>query len=637
LVDYSKIQGGAAIMARHFIHNSLQLLAYVLLVATSCATTALCQEPETSDPAQTPAIPTVDPELAKQLASPADTIRTFVTAVNENDLDLAAKCLDVSQIVALEEVKNQTAKDYALQLKNGVLDKMFRIDYSVLPTKMPKDIDKFTMAEVIQGIQDHVLTDVTMIQLSRGEDDLWRFSAETVEVIPELWQRWHNQENVVLTTENKSEQSVGRKTQELFFRDTLLRNPWIAGFVIVCVGIIVHWIVCTALGALTRLWFRVRHGDTDASTYQHVWRPIGLCLQSAIWYWGVNYVLLDTRSELFLNLGIEWAAYLRSASVVLLRAICVITAVWTLFGFINLGATFWARRAVRTVSKFDDMLIPLVSRTLKIVAICAGVLTIAQTFDLPLTGLFGAMGIGAMALALASQDAVSNLFGTATVLIDHPFEIGDWIKTDGVEGTVEAVGFRSTRIRTFYNSLITLPNSRLTTAIVDNLGKRQYRRITATLGIQYDSTPEQIDAFCEGIREIVRRHPYTRKDYYHVYLNGFGDSALEVMLYCFVECPDWSVELREKHRLYVDIMRLAEKLGVQFAFPTQTLHMFKEERDPDAVPNISDPLQTGQQHARSIAGALLDEKHRPGLVEFPNPGEDRDTLNRGRGSTDDDG
>ena len=232
------------------------------------------------------------------------------------------------------------------------------------------------------------------------------------------------------------------------------------------------------------------------------------------------------------------------------------------------------------------------------------------------------IGIGGAAFAFASKDAVSNLFGSVTVLTDRPFEIGDWIVTEGVEGSVESVGFRSTRIRTFYNSLITLPNSRLTTAAVDNMGRRRYRRIKTMLGLQYDTTPEQIDAFCEGIRELIRRHTYTRKDYYHVYFNEFADSSLNVLLYCFLECPDWSIELREKHRLFCDIIKLAQRLGVSFAFPTSTLHLFQEEHGGGSLPTeLSDPIEAGQRLAAHIAGPLKSPEPGRGGVEFTGPTE----------------
>jgi len=134
---------------------------------------------------------------------------------------------------------------------------------------------------------------------------------------------------------------------------------------------------------------------------------------------------------------------------------------------------------------------------------------------------------------------------------------------------------------TFHNSVITIPNSKMVNTQVDNYGVRQYRRAKIMLSITYSTPPEKIDAFCEGIRELIRLHPYTRKDYYHVYFNKFGASSLDILLYLFFEVPDWSTELRERHRLFVDILRLADRIGVEFAFPTQTLWL---ERTGKAAP-----------------------------------------------------
>ena len=214
---------------------------------------------------------------------------------------------------------------------------------------------------------------------------------------------------------------------------------------------------------------------------------------------------------------------------------------------------------------------------------------------------------------------IAILFGSFTVLIDRPFEVGEWVVTNEIEGTVESVGFRSTRIRTFYDSVITLPNSLLTTTSVDNMGSRKYRRVKTFLGVQYDTTPEQMDAFCEGVRELIRRHPYTRKDYYHVYFNQFSDSSLNILLYCFLDCPDWAIELRERHRLFNDILRLGKQLKIEFAFPTRTLHMFNHESTlPDETP-IPNPITMGQQTAAQIAGPLQGMGDRPGAVAFTGP------------------
>jgi MscS family membrane protein len=285
-----------------------------------------------------------------------------------------------------------------------------------------------------------------------------------------------------------------------------------------------------------------------------------------------------------------------------------------------------ARRAAATETLYDDMLVPLVRKTGKVFVVAAGLLTVAQVIGSDLNALLASVGIGGLALALAAQDTVSNFFGSLTVFIDRPFKVGDWVVIGDVEGTVEEVGFRSTRVRTFYNSLITLPNSNLIKAAVDNLGDRTYRRWSTRLGIAYSTPPELIDAFCEGIRELVQRHPYTRKDYFHVYFNEFGSDSLQVLLYVFFETPDWATELRERHRLAVDILRLAADLGVEFAFPTQTVFVRRDEwQQPEAAgsgyPEATERLQADARKAaddlvqRTVAG------RRPPPVQFVRPPE----------------
>ena len=112
------------------------------------------------------------------------------------------------------------------------------------------------------------------------------------------------------------------------------------------------------------------------------------------------------------------------------------------------------------------------------------------------------------------------------------------------------------------------------------MGRRRYRRIKTVLGVDYNTTPEQLDAFCEGIRELIRRNPTTRKDYFHVYFQGFGESSLDILVYFFLRVPDWAAELRERHKLFSEVLRLAQELKIGFAFPTRTLHMHPETAPP---------------------------------------------------------
>jgi MscS family membrane protein len=210
-----------------------------------------------------------------------------------------------------------------------------------------------------------------------------------------------------------------------------------------------------------------------------------------------------------------------------------------------------------------------------------------------------------LAIGLAARDTLANFFGSVSIFVDSPFRIGDWINVEGTDGTVEEVGFRSTRMRTFYNSVVIIPNAKLADAKIDNYGMRQFRRCFCTLGLTYDTTPEQMQAFVEGCRAIVLSNPMTRKDVYEVAMSGFGNSSLDVMLYFFFECPTWTDELRERHNVFLEIMRLARDLGVSFAFPTQSLHL-------ESMPALPASLDTAPE-ATSLRA----------IVEAYGPGGDR--------------
>ncbi|MDA7952083.1 MAG: mechanosensitive ion channel family protein, partial [Pirellulaceae bacterium] len=383
---------------------------------------------------------------------------------------------------------------------------------------------------------------------------------------------------------------------------------WICLAIFVFLGFVADLATRTILNGLTTFWIRKVRAKIDYKVQKELWKPVGLLSQSLVWYGGTSLLALPSWILLIL--------------VVAVKFLTVVAAVWTAFRLIDLLANFLENKADKTETKFDNLLVHLLSRSLRIVAVCIGLVMFADIFELPWTGLLGGLGIGGAAIAFASKDVLGNFFGSLTVLSDRPFEIGDWVIMGDVEGSVETVGIRSTRIRTFYNSLIVVPNSTLVTATVDNMGQRRFRRVKAKLSLTYDTSPEKIDAFCEGVRELLRRHPYTRKDYYHVYLNELGESGLQILLYSFWECPDWSIELREKHRLYLDIIRLASKLGVEFAFPTSTLHLHQTENEaPRSALDLSDPQLTGKKAAAEITGPPMTGNARPGPVLFEGPAD----------------
>lgn len=524
-------------------------------------------------------------ELPESLRTPRAMIKRFLAETVEGTADFApaSECLDFSETEDLTPGRRSELTyrlRYAIK-RLGVLD--------------PQDFSEAPDGETAQFTPS--LPEHRPLAIQRDASGAWRFAPSTVQRIDSLFKALEGKPPIEGTW---LEEHIPASWHKVWMG--LPAYSWGALAIVIFLGFLIDLIVRQILFMLTLKWREYFQHDEEAQTLERkAWRPVGLFAMAMTWYFGTVIIGLPPA--------------VLEVLLFLLRLFGVCMAVWTAFLLTDLLAKFLHARAARTHSKFDDLLVPLVTRTLKILAVCVGVVTFAQAAGWPITGLLTGMGIGSLAFAFAAKDTVANLFGSVTVLADRPFEIGDWIVTEGAEGSVEAVGMRSTRIRTFYNSVIIMPNCKLTTAVIDNMGKRRYRRFKTTLGVQYDTPPDRIEAFCEGVRELICRHPYTRKDYYHVYLNNFSASSLDILLYCFFECENWSMELRERQRLMIDIMRLATSLGVQFAFPTQTVHLYQEDT-PGRAQTLRRPLNEGRQQAGRIAGPLLGPGQRPGDVTF---------------------
>jgi len=250
---------------------------------------------------------------------------------------------------------------------------------------------------------------------------------------------------------------------------------------------------------------------------------------------------------------------------------------------------FYAELAERTHGKLDDQLVPILHNFLTGLVLFLGVLKLLTLFGVNATTVIAGASIGGIAVALASQDTVKNLIGTFMIFLDKPFHIGDWIEADNVIGTVEEVGFRSSRIRAADTSIYQIPNSKLSEIVINNKGLRLYRRYTTKLGIRYDTPPALIEAFVKGVKEIVIAHPQTRSESYNVELNGFGDSALLILVNVYFKSLAWDVEQSSKHRLHMAIIKMAAALGVEFAFPSTTImiEQFPDKKTVDLKYNTS--------------------------------------------------
>ena len=312
--------------------------------------------------------------------------------------------------------------------------------------------------------------------------------------------------------------------------------------VLVVVAVVAQFVFVHAL----RVYLNHRYGD-DSDFWDRERRrmtlPVFVLSAAVTTVLGFPTLDFDPDVENVVN---QVASLLGAASVVLVA-----------YGGVDILTDVLARRAEKTENRLDDQLIPMLNTALKVFATVVGILFVLQNLDVNITSLIAGLGIGGLAVALAAQDTIKNLLGGITIFADRPFQVGDWVVVDGIEGTVEHVGFRSSRIRTFYNSLITVPNAKIVDGGIDNMGVRRWRRYKTTLGIAYHTTPDQVQAFVEGIRAIIRANPAMRTDYYLVEFHGFGATSLDILVYCFIDAASWNDELRARHVLNLNIMRLA--------------------------------------------------------------------------------
>jgi MscS family membrane protein len=175
------------------------------------------------------------------------------------------------------------------------------------------------------------------------------------------------------------------------------------------------------------------------------------------------------------------------------------------------------------------------------------------------------LGVGGLAVALAAQQTLANLLGSIIIMIEKPFSLGHWIKLKNIEGKVENVGFRSTTIRTFYDSLVTIPNSQMISSTIDNMALRKYRQIETTLNLSPGTSTHKIESFIEGTKILLAGNPNTRKDKILVALDSLGSRSCPVIIISYYLKFDKRMEeIKERERILLDIMYLADSINVKF-------------------------------------------------------------------------
>lgn len=232
-------------------------------------------------------------------------------------------------------------------------------------------------------------------------------------------------------------------------------------------------------------------------------------------------------------------------------------------------------RALETEDKSDDQIILFAKDLIKVLVVIFAIFFILSAiFHVNITSLIAGLGIGGLAVALAAQDTLSNLLASFIIFLDKPFKAGDTVTFDSITGTIEKVGFRSTKVRTLDKSLLTVPNKSLTDGPLNNITESPFRRVKFMVGLTYGTSSQQIQTVIDEISEVLKNHEETKDDF-TVAFSDFSAYSMDIMVLFFVYSNDWEKMVRVKEEINFKIMHIVEKNGCDFAFPTQTIHLEK--------------------------------------------------------------
>jgi MscS family membrane protein len=535
-------------------------------------------------------------QITVDLSTPRSTFQTYLTTMTlyknqELDktqmLEIVRQTFDSSQLDTNSRVFiiEQAAIDLV-----QTIDRIEKIKFKNIPTSVDKNVWTYK-ADVVEVGGSKYPVEIALHKV----EDKWLFTPNTLTSIQFFYRSVAHKPVIKGVTELADwKKSFKAKFPEWTAHQTFLlsNGQWLAIFVVFLLSFLISRTIRFIIEFVVNRKLVASYIAYQKNDKKRLSRPFGYFAGLALWSMAIKVIELTPKTLSFL-VGVTKIGY-------------AIIIPWIALEIVNLMAYFFEIKFERASDKYGRILIPLLKTFSNIIIYAIGLLIFISALGFEVDKIIAGLGIGGLAFALAAKDTIANLFGSVMIVLDKPFEIGDWVVLgNGVEGTIEAVGFRSTRIRTFYDSLISIPNMELTNMHIENYAKREYRRMRIFVGVQYDTPPEKIEAFCEGIRQIIIKHERTRKDSFHVYFNQFNNSSLDILIQAFWKVPDYATEANERHRLLLNILRLGNEMGVDFAFPTQTVHLYNEQAKSHMDDYLSaEPKmfhQKGREFAQNIA------------------------------------
>jgi MscS family membrane protein len=495
-------------------------------------------------------------------------LEEFLTRTRSGHYAEAATYLDV------HDSAGPRAATLARQLK-AVLDRYLWIDVeTVSPLAMGDTSDGLPSRLEEIGVIRAGRGPAVPIRLTRSSIEgapPWRFSRGTVEQTPVLY----------ATLENRWLMEHIPDALQRPGPFELLRWQWLALPLLLVLAGVFGAIASRLLRAL--LWRLVRRTGTqwDDAILTRLAAPL------------TSAMTLATVSALipFLDLyaPAEHAAYL------VLRVGLFLVFFWSLWRLIDVVRLVIAGSRWAKSSPTSRALLPLGSRFGKVLLVMLTAVAVLSLLGFPVASLVAGLGIGGLALALAAQKTVENLFGAFSIGADQPFREGDFVKIEDFVGTVEAVGLRSSRFRTLDRTLITIPNGKLADMRLESFTARDRMRLATVIGLVYETTAAQMRDVLAGLERVLRAHPKIWPDAVVVRFREFAASSLDIEIMAWFQTRDWGEFQLIRQEILLQFMEVIELAGTAIAFPTRTIHVLGESVAGHAAGNGAEEQKHLQQ------------------------------------------
>jgi MscS family membrane protein len=358
------------------------------------------------------------------------------------------------------------------------------------------------------------------------------------------------------------------------------RYQYIASLIFIALAFYFSKLLDLAVGKQLRKWAARTKTRIDDLIIGLIHGPIKI----------VSFVIL-------LHIGLQvfpWPTWIRVWASRGLLVVVACSVTYMVLKCVDALVEYWRNRIrARDDRMLNEQLFSVVSKTLKAFIVVVAVLVTTQNLGLNITAMLASLSIGGLALGLAAQDTVANLFGAVAVFVDKPFRVGDRIRLDGIDGTVETIGLRSTRVRNLDGHLITVPNKTMGNATITNITRRPSIRTEMNIGITYNTPAERVKHALTILNEVYRKHPMT-KDLV-IAFNKFADFSLNITIIHWWGSTDFREYLAGMQDLNLTIKQRFDSAGIEFAFPTQTLYVKQDDGNGVALPQSTAGAALGYQ------------------------------------------